>query len=154
VPPRHGDGAALAAGGMTGLADLADDALVDALLMEAAALLERLIDHGTPGSIDLGSLKLSESTLANLEQRLGRGEVTIQLDAAGQSEIRETAFAGIWWTCHSDEAGRVIARLIEIAFVPEMVRADIGDMKRGLQRLPHATHAAAYAAAQARRRRG
>ncbi len=129
---------------MTGLAALADDAVVDALLMEVAALLGRLIEHGEPGSIDLRGLPLSPSCLANLEQRLGRGEVAIHLDAAGHSEIRETDFPGVWWTCHADEAGRVIARQIEVASVPDIVRADAADMARGLRRLPHATHAAAH----------
>ena len=105
---------------MTDFASLADDGLVDALLMEVAGLLHRLIEHGEAGTIDLRGLPLSPSCIANLEQRLGQGEITVQLDAAGRSEIRETGFPGVWWTRHADEAGRVIAMLIEVAVVPDI----------------------------------
>ncbi len=137
---------------MTDLATLADDGLVDALLMEIADLLGRLIDHGEAGTIDLRGLPLSPSCIANLEQRLGHGEITVQLEAAGRSEIRETGFAGVWWTRHSDEAGRVIALLIEVAMVPEILRADRDDMISGLQRLPGRTHVASHATSHTRTR--
>jgi hydrogenase-1 operon protein HyaF len=124
---------------------LADDGLVDALLMEVASLLGRLIDHGEVGSIDLRGLPLSPSCIANLEQRLGRGEITMQLDAAGRSDIHETSFPGVWWIRHADEAGRVIAMLIEVAIVPAILRADPADMAEGLRRLPDCTQFAAHA---------
>ncbi len=125
---------------MSGLTSLADDGLVDALLMEVAVLLDRLIQHGEPGCIDLGGMPLSASCLTSLETKLGRGEITIQLAAAGQSEIHETSFAGIWWVRHEDEAGRVIALLLEVGEVPSIVRADPADMAAGLRRLPGCTN--------------
>ncbi len=120
---------------MTALATPAEDGLVDALLMEIAGLLDRLIAHGEAGSIDLRGLPLSPSCLANLERRLGQGEVTMDLDAAGRSALRETGFPGVWWTRHADEGGRVVALLIEVAVVPDIVRADVADMAHGLRRL-------------------
>ncbi len=130
---------------MSDVASLADDGLVDALLMEVAGLLGRLIDHGEAGSIDLRGLPLSPSCITSLEQRLGRGEITVQLDAAGRSDIHETGFPGVWWIRHADEAGRVIAMLIEVASVPAILRADRADMAHGLQRLPGSTQFAAHA---------
>lgn len=112
-----------------------DSELVDALLMEVAGLLRRLIEHGEEGSIDLLGLPLSSSCVASLDQRLGQGEVTILLTAGGLSDIRETAFPGVWWTKHADEVGRVVAMLIEVAIVPAILRADLDDMTRGYQRL-------------------
>ena len=94
---------------MTDFNFLADDGLVDALIVEIAGLLRRLIEDGEEGSIDLLGLPLSPSCLAALERRLGQGEIEVQLDAAGRSKIRETGFPGVWWTTHADEAGRVIA---------------------------------------------
>jgi hydrogenase-1 operon protein HyaF len=114
---------------------LDDDKLVDALLVQVSGLLLRLIEHGEEGAIDLLGLPLSPSSVAELEQRLGRGEINVRLDAFGFSEIRETGFPGVWWTQHADESGRVIARLIEVAFVPNILRADAEDMKRGQERL-------------------
>jgi hydrogenase-1 operon protein HyaF len=134
---------------MTDFRFLADDGLVDglvdALLMEVAGLLRQLIEHGEAGSIDLLGLPLSPSCVAALEKRLGQGEITVLLDAAGRSEIRETGFPGVWWTRHADETGRVIAMLIEVAFVPDILRADIDDVTHGCQRLPGCTSAASHA---------
>jgi hydrogenase-1 operon protein HyaF len=127
---------------MTDLSFLAEDVLVDALIMEVYGLLRRLIEHGEPGSIDLLGLPLSASCLAALDQRLGQGEVKVRLDAAGRSEIHETGFPGVWWSSHSDEAGRVVAMLIEVTPVPEIVRADIEDMRLAYRRLPDCTSVA------------
>ncbi len=131
---------------MTDFSFLADDVLVDALIMEIAGLLGRLIEDGETGSIDLLGLPLSESCLAALDRRLGQGEVKVRLDAAGHSEIRETAFPGVWWTRHNDEGGRVVAMLVEVTFVPAIVRADIDDMRLAYRRLPECTSVAARSA--------
>jgi len=119
---------------------LADDALVDALLMEAADLLQNLTAHQQQGRIDLLGLPLSPACLASLEARLGQGEVTATLRAAGQSVIRETAFPGLWWTRHEDEAGRVVGLLIEVTEVPDILRASKPDMEHGHRRLLAASH--------------
>jgi hydrogenase-1 operon protein HyaF len=125
---------------MTDFGFLADDGIVDALLMEVAGLLHRLIERGEAGSIDLRGLPLSDACIATLEQRLGRGEVAVTLTAAGRSDIHETGFPGVWWTKHEDEAGRIIALLIEVAIVPGILCADVDDIKRGLDRLPGSTN--------------
>jgi hydrogenase-1 operon protein HyaF len=127
---------------MTDLNFLADDGLVDTLTIEIGDLLRRLLDQGEQGAIDLLGLPLSPSCVAALEQRLGQGEITAVLDAAGRSELRETGFPGVWWTRHADEKGRVVAMLIEVAFVPEILRANIGDIALGCERLAGATHVA------------
>jgi hydrogenase-1 operon protein HyaF len=124
---------------MTDFSFLADDVLVDALIMEVSGLLRRLIEHGESGSIDLLGMPLSASCLAALDRRLGQGEVKVRLDSAGRSEIHETGFPGVWWTSHSDEAGRVVAMLIEVTTIPDIVRADIEDMRLAYRRLPDCT---------------
>ncbi|MEJ1975484.1 MAG: hydrogenase expression/formation C-terminal domain-containing protein [Acetobacteraceae bacterium] len=68
---------------MTDLTFLADDGLVDALLMEVAGLLRRLIEQGEQGSIDLLGLPLSPACVAALDQRLGQGEITVLLECRG-----------------------------------------------------------------------
>jgi hypothetical protein len=119
---------------------LADDGLVDALLMEVADLLDTLIAQQRSGSIDLLGLPLSAACLAALEQRLGHGEVTASVRASGTSETRETGFAGVWWTTHHDEAGRIIAMLIDVAEIPDILRASKHDMEQGRRRLMDATN--------------
>jgi hypothetical protein len=46
----------------------------------------------------------------------------------------------VWWTRHADETGRIVALLIEVAEVPEILRATKADMERGVQRLGEATN--------------
>jgi hydrogenase-1 operon protein HyaF len=114
---------------------LGEDGLVDALLVEVAGLLSLLIENGEEGAIDLLGLPLSPAAIGMLDQRLGRGEVEARIHACGLSEIRETSFPGVWWTQHADEDGRVIARLIEVSFVPTLLQANIEDIKRGQEAL-------------------
>jgi hydrogenase-1 operon protein HyaF len=125
-------------------ASFSDDGLVDALLMEVAGMLGRLIDRGETATVDLRGLPLSPACISDLENRLGHGEISVQLDAAGRSKIHETGFPGVWWTRHCDEAGRLIALLIEVATVPDILRADAVDMADSLQRLVGATHFASH----------
>ncbi len=125
---------------MNALNFLGDDGLVDALLAEVSDLLRNLIAHQRAGSIDLLGLPLSAACLAALEQRLGQGEITAILNASGESRIRETSFPGVWWTSHADEAGRIIAMLIEVTEVPDILRAATKDMATGLERLQGATN--------------
>jgi hydrogenase-1 operon protein HyaF len=119
---------------------LGGDALVDALLMEVAGLLQTLLAHGRPGAIDLLGLPLSPACLAALELRLGQGEISATLSVSGVSEIRETSFPGVWWTRHADESGRVVALLIEVAEVPDILRANREDMRHGQKRLSEVTN--------------
>jgi len=114
-------------------ADLTGNA--GALLGEIAALLQRLLATGEGGAIDLAGLPLSPADRAWLAQRLGRGEVEIRLMAAGLSTFHETAFPGVWWVSHHNEAGVRVSELVEVAHVPELVVAHPDDMKIGLERL-------------------
>ena len=121
-----------------------NDGLVDTLATEIASLLARLLEHGEGGSIDLRSLPLSPACIAALEQCLGQGEITARLDAAGNSDIRETGFPAVWWTRHYDETGHLIAALIEVAYVPGILKADIDDIRYGARRLAARTNLAQH----------
>lgn len=106
-----------------------------ALLGEIAALLQGMLATGEGGAIDLASLPFSPADRAWLEQRLGRGEVEIHLMAAGLSTFNETAYPGVWWVSHHNEAGVRVSELIEVARIPELVLAHPDDVKSGLERL-------------------
>ena len=113
--------------------------IVSALLSELGELLGRFLDTGEHGTVDLLNLPMSPVDLHHLKDRLGQGEVSVVVKAAGNSEIYETAYAGLWWVQHQDESGRVVARLIEVADVPSMVpahREDLEATARTLSRRP------------------
>lgn len=122
----------------TGAAVLTGNA--QALLREIAALLQRMLATGEGGAIDLASLPFSTADRAWLEERLGRGEVEIRLMAAGLSTFNETAYPGVWWVSHYNEAGVRVSELIEVARIPELVLAHPDDVKSGLERLNNLTN--------------
>ncbi len=97
---------------------------VAAILTELAARLEQLAANGDTALIDLRSLPMSDADRSELLAVLGRGEVTATLDAQGESTLRETAFAGIWWVVHRDLDGAVTSELLEVCSVPQILTAD------------------------------
>jgi len=107
----------------------------EAVLREISALLETLLATGETGSIDLRSLPLSPEDRAWLRERLGKGEVSISLDAGGASCILETAVAGVWWVEHRNEVDELVGEFIEVAMVPSLVPAHPDDIQNGLQQL-------------------
>lgn len=114
-------------GGLTGNAD--------ALLAEIATLLERWLDAGVPGSIDLRGLPLSPADFVYLRERLGLGEVRAEVQALGVSEVRETAHPGVWWITHRNIDQEVMAELIEINAIPDILKSQREDVREGLTRL-------------------
>ena len=103
-----------------------------ALLREVAALLESLVRTGEGGAIDLKSLPLSPADRDWLLERLGQGEVEINLNIAGGSRIVETAYAGVWWVAHRNENGIITSEFIEVSYAPELVSAHPDDVESGL----------------------
>lgn len=102
------------------------------VLREVRDLLQRLVETGEPGAIDLRSMPLSEEDLAWLADQLGEGEVKISLDANGPSTITETQAPGVWWITHRNEKDKVVSEFIEITWVPDLVAAQREDAKLGL----------------------
>jgi hydrogenase-1 operon protein HyaF len=103
---------------------------VSAILAELAARLERLAANGDTALIDLRSLPMSPEDRMELLAALGQGEVTATLDAQGASRLRETAFAGIWWTEHRDRDGQVTSELLEVTLAPQILAAIPQDVAR------------------------
>ena len=108
---------------------------VTAILIEIATQLDRLADGGEPGAIDLRSLPMSLADREQLLEALGPGEVTITLQADGESTIRETGVLGVWWSEFRDRGGAVIAAFIEIARVPTILPVELDELRRGAQQL-------------------
>lgn len=105
------------------------------LLRELADQVRRLLDSGKPSAIDLSALPLTPADLDWLRDRLGGGEIAVTLQANGESTLNETACPGVWWVTHRNEQGVVTTQFIEVAFVPELVKAHPEDVAIGLEQL-------------------
>jgi len=80
-------------------------------------------------------LPLTPADLDWLQEKLGTGEVSVILQANGESTLNETACPGIWWVTHHNEQGAVTSQFIEVAFVPELVKAHPQDVETGYEYL-------------------
>jgi len=108
---------------------------VQPLLNEVLHALDRLLESGEPTVIDLSSLPFGPGELDELERRLGDGELTAELDALGESRIRETAYPGVWWLEHRNASGDVVGRYLEITRAPEILMSQPADITAGRARL-------------------
>jgi len=109
--------------------------LADAVLPEIVAHLDALARDGTEVEIDLRSLPMSDGDRSALEQKLGQGEVSVTLDVAGESTVRETAFSGVWWVKHKDNEGRVVSEAIAITRIPDILPSHPEDIRQAAIRL-------------------
>lgn len=105
------------------------------LLRELAEQVRHLLETGEPSAIDLSALPLTPADLDWLREKLGGGEISVTLQAGGESTLDETACAGVWWVTHRNEQGAVASQFIEVAFVPELVKAHPADVAIGRERL-------------------
>ena len=101
-------------------------------LLEAAG---RLLETGETSAIDLSALPLTPADLDWLREKLGAGEISVTLQAIGESTLNETACPGVWWVTHHNEQGAVTSQFLEVAFVPELVKADPHDVESGREYL-------------------
>ena len=106
-----------------------------ALLQEIESLLRSLVERDAGGSIDLRSLPLTDSDLTQLEETLGEGEVSAQVDSLGLSRVWETGVSGVWWVIHENEEGEVIGEFIEVTYCPELLITPAEDVKESWQAL-------------------
>jgi hydrogenase-1 operon protein HyaF len=111
---------------------------VKALLHELGGLLGAWLQKGEAASIDLRSLPLTRGDYDELGTALGSGAVSASVAAIGASEVRESRYPGVWRVTHRNEAGEVVADLIEVSEVPEILRAPAEDAADGLIRLKEA----------------
>jgi HupH hydrogenase expression protein, C-terminal conserved region len=108
---------------------------IRALLAEIATRLEKLAENGETGMIALDCLPFAPGEYEQLRQTLGQGEVSARIEAIGPSEIIETGYPGVWWVTHYNVEGDIVADLIEIAWLPEIIKSQREDLIEGLARL-------------------
>ncbi len=105
------------------------------VLREIAEKVRMLVDAGEASTIDLLAMPLTAADLDWLRESLGNGETHISLNAGGESRLDETSCPGVWWVTHHNGQGGVASAFIEVAVVPELVKAPIDDVAAGLDRL-------------------
>lgn len=105
------------------------------LLHEIAALLDKLARTGEGGGVQLSGLPLLPDDFSCLRKTLGEGEINAELQALGQTQIRETGLHGVWWVTHRNNAGEVLAESIEVTRCPEILQTPAEDVKEAVQRL-------------------
>lgn len=105
------------------------------LINEILHAVDRLLDTGEATTIDLAGLPFGPGELEHLETTLGTGELSARLDALGTSQIRETAFPGVWWLEHRNAHDEIVGRFIEVTRTPEILSSQDADIAAGRARL-------------------
>ncbi len=108
---------------------------VEPLMHEIRHALKRLAAGGEGTVIDLQSLPLAPGEDERIEEALGRGEVSAELNALGQSLIQETAYPGVWLVTHRNNENAVVGRFIEVTRIPELLKSQQTDIEHGINRL-------------------
>jgi hydrogenase-1 operon protein HyaF len=106
----------------------AETGMAQAIFNELTDYLQQLASEGNTQVIDLSGLPLNGADHERLEQLLGRGEVTATLETMGTSHIHETGFSGIWWIRHFSADQQLISEFIEVAWVPDILKAHPDDV--------------------------
>ena len=108
---------------------------VPLLLHEIRHALRNLLDNGETTTIDLRSLPMAPGEQERLLETLGKGEVSVRLDALGESEITESSYAGVWLIIHYNSNGEVMGKFIEITRMPAILKARSADIEESLAAL-------------------
>ena len=107
-------------------------AIAKTLLHEVHAMLKTLLDTGQNGILDLRALpSLGEEGYQFLKGKLGLGEVSGCIQSFGRSDIQETAFSGVWWVTHYNQDDELLTELIEVNFLPEILKSPRDDVLLG-----------------------
>lgn len=114
--------------------------MINSVVTEIKALIERLLSNGERGEIDIKNLPLSSGDKKKLDELLGVGEVSVLLDVMGETRITETSYAGVWRIVHRDGEGRVLADSVEVASIPSFVEVDRVEIKKSLDQLNNIDH--------------
>ena len=108
---------------------------LQSILSEIQYALQELLEQKKIHCIDLRAMPWSPGEEQKLENYLGRGEVAIELNTLGKSTFYETQFSGVWLVSHYNQEEELIARQIEITYLPEMLFSQNEDIKNSLERL-------------------
>jgi len=115
--------------------DVAQSGNAVAILHEISEMLDELVEEDESSAIDLQSLPLTPGDYELLREVLAEGEVVATIDAIGPTEVRETVYPGVWWITHYNVEGDIVADVIEVGFVPEILKSHPDDVSDARDRL-------------------
>jgi len=105
------------------------------ILHEIRHALKKLLEEDEVTTIDLRAIPMSPGEEAKIEEMLGEGEISINLNALGPSTLIETAIAGVWLVTHYNVEKEILGKFIEITRVPSLLASQTEDIESGLQQL-------------------
>lgn len=105
------------------------------LLAELNAQIAAYHPGKDPHVINLSLLPQTEQDLAFLEQRLGRGPVTILSRGYGNCRITATGCRYVWWVRYFNSQDSLILNTLEVSEVPAVACASPEDIDDSRQRL-------------------
>lgn len=109
--------------------------MAKAIVREVLEHARRLAQGGERQVVDLKGLPLTTGDLAELEDLLGRGEVTANVDAAGPTEVFETRYPGVWWVRYQNLDGHSVAEQLEVTRIPAILETHPDDVQATVERL-------------------
>ena len=112
-----------------------ESSMVEAVIIEIQQQLSQYLSNGQGGIIDIHSLPLSDTDYQQLNDLLGKGEVHAVAQLAGETEIYETGYAGVWWLIHKNTDQQIIAEHIEVNHIPLILCSHRDDIKAARDRL-------------------
>lgn len=105
------------------------------LLAELNARISEYRTADQPHIINLSLLPQTEQDLAFLEQRLGKGPVTILSRGYGNCRITATATRNAWWVQYFNSQETLILNTLEVSEIPGVACASPEDIADSAQRL-------------------
>lgn len=108
---------------------------VKAIGFEILSCLERFLDSGETGAIDMRGLPMAPNEYGELIDMLGQGELDLTIEMSGTTRIRETAFSGVWWIQHKGPDDRIQSEYIEINRIPEFLCAQTDQIQDAVREL-------------------
>jgi len=108
---------------------------VEPLLHEIRHALKRLAEGKEGTVIDLKRLPLAPGEEERIAATLGTGEVRAEVDALGPTLIQETSYPGVWLITHKNADDVVVARFVEVTYIPELLKSQQADIDAGINRL-------------------
>jgi len=108
---------------------------VTPLLHEIRHAVQALLAEGETTTIDMRSMPLAPGEETRIETLLGEGEIRVELNALGRSDIIETRFPGVWLITHRNTEDVILGKHIQMSFIPDILKAQQRDIEAGLEQL-------------------
>lgn len=105
------------------------------LLAELQDKLEGWTPSAEPHVINLTLLPQTDEDLAYLDERLGRGQVTILSRGYGNCRITSTGVRNVWWVQYYNSNEGLILNTLEVSDIPDVACAAPEDIEASAQRL-------------------